>query len=283
MRWQAVRVLGLGEGAEEGWGDMARQVVIAALIDLGAGGVQEEGDALVAYLPEEAGLAPVRSAVAGREGVSIESEALGEVDWGSMWTSRVGVQRLGRIVVAPPWCVAEAGDAEHVVVVEPGMAFGTGEHATTRGMLRLIQRVIRGGHSVADVGAGSAILSIAAAKLGATRVYAIESDGDAIGNAEANVTANGVADRVCVLHGDAAVLLPLVAPVGVVVANIISSVLRGLEPVIRGAVSAGGCAILGGMLLSERREMGGALADGGWAQVAEDCEGDWWSTVVVPR
>ena len=74
------------------------------------------------------------------------------------------------------------------------MAFGTGEHATTRGVMRLMQDVIRAGDIVADLGAGSAVLAIAAAKLGAARVAAIELDPDAIGNAEENVARNGVAD-----------------------------------------------------------------------------------------
>jgi ribosomal protein L11 methyltransferase len=99
------------------------------------------------------------------------------------------------------------------------------------------------------------VLSIAAAKLGASRIVAIELDADAIENAEENVRRNGVGDRVSVIEGDAASLLPLVAPVRVVTANIISSVLIDLLPTMASALEADGCAILSGILVSERSMM----------------------------
>src|SRR5690606_2666724 len=150
----------------------------------------------------------------------------------------------------PPW-LAGSMDPATTIVVDPGMAFGTGEHATTRGVVRLLHETVREGDSVVDLGAGSAVLAIAAAKLGAATVIAVELDPDAIPNAEFNVTANGVADRVIVLQGDAALFLPLVAPVRVVLANIISSVLVALLPVIRESLANGGVAILSGILLEE--------------------------------
>jgi ribosomal protein L11 methyltransferase len=162
------------------------------------------------------------------------------------------------------------------------MGFGTGEHATTRGVVRLMQRVVRAGDTVADLGSGSGVLAIAAAKLGATQVAAIEIDPDAIGNAEENVGRNGVGDRVTVIEGDAALLLPLVAPVRIVLANIISTVLLDLLPVIRESLSPGGSAILSGILVEERPELLDALADG-WSVVAEDREDIWWSVLVEPR
>ena len=146
-----------------------------------------------------------------------------------------------------------------------------------------MQRVLEPGDLVADLGTGSAILAIAAAKLGASRVAAIEVDEGAIGNAEENVGRNDVADRVTVLQGDAAVLLPLVAPVRVILANIISSVLLRLSSVMRVALAPGGRAILSGILVTEREEMLSALAAQGWALEAEQWEGEWWSSVIAPR
>ena len=167
------------------------------------------------------------------------------------------------------------------VVIEPEMAFGTGEHETTRGVVRLLPDLIRPGDRVADLGAGSAVLAIAAAKLGAASVAAIEIDHDAIANAEENVSRNGVAERVTVIEGDAAVLLPLVAPLRVVLANILSSVLLELLPSIRDALTADGEAILSGILLDERDTMLAALTRGGWRVVVEDVEGAWWTARVA--
>jgi ribosomal protein L11 methyltransferase len=149
--------------------------------------------------------------------------------------------------------------------------------------VRLLPGALRAGSRVADLGAGSAVLSIAAAKLGAGHAFAIELDPDAIGNAEENVARNGVADRVTVLEGDAASLLPLVAPVDLVLANIISSVIRELLPVIDRAVADDGRAILSGILREELPDVLDAIASVGWLVEREDVEDIWWSGTIVRR
>lgn len=274
-RWRALRVAG-ATGA-------GRERIIAALVALGAGGVQEDGDALLTFLTDDVTLDTLAAAVAATPGASLDVRELGEVDWSRMWTTRVEAHRLGRVAIAPPWLADEVADVEHAVIVEPAMAFGTGEHPTTRGVVRLMQHVVRPGDTVADLGAGSAVLSIVAAKLGASRVYAIEMDTEAIGNAEENVARNEVAGRVHVLHGDAGIILPLVAPVRVILANIISSVLVQLGPAMRAALEPGGVAVLSGILRVERDDLLAALGADGWRMVDEDAEGDWWSTVLVPH
>jgi ribosomal protein L11 methyltransferase len=181
--------------------------------------------------------------------------------------------------VTPPW-LAGAGPDDRTIVIDPGMAFGTGDHPTTRGVIRLMTDVIREGDLVADLGAGSAVLAIAAARLGARRVVAIELDADAIGNAEENVARNGVADRVTVLEGDAEVLLPLIAPVRVMLVNIISSVIVRLLPVIAASLADDGMVIFSGMLTTERDAMVDVLQQRKWMVVREDIEGEWWSAVA---
>jgi ribosomal protein L11 methyltransferase len=148
--------------------------------------------------------------------------------------------------------------------------------------LRLMQGVIRPGDRVADLGAGSAVLAIGAVKLGASWVAAIELDHDAIANAEENVRRNGVADRVKVIEGDAGLLLPLVAPVRVITANIQLTVLGPLLPAIDDALADDGDAILSGILVTEREEMLEILAAERWSVKRDDTEGDWWSVHVTP-
>jgi ribosomal protein L11 methyltransferase len=169
------------------------------------------------------------------------------------------------------------------VVIDPAMAFGTGEHPSTRGAMRLLQGVIRRGDLVADLGAGSAVLSIAAARLGARRVAAIEIDHDSIANAETNIAANRVGEIVDVIEGDAALLLPLIAPVRVVLANIISSVIIPLLPAMRAALTANGKAIIAGIVIDEKPMMERALAEGGWRVERDDVEDTWWSARIAPR
>ena len=271
--WVTVRVV---PGAE-------RDRVAAALFEAGAQGLQEVGDALVTHVPDQSiADALVCATLAASPDARVETSPLVAVDWSERWKESIRGHRLGRLTVAPPW-LAEGLDPNDTIVIEPEMAFGTGEHATTRGVIRLMQSVVRDGDLVADLGAGSAVLAIAAAKLGARHVAAIEIDYDAIANAEENVRRNAVADRVTVIEGDAAVLLPLVAPVRVITANIISSVLLALLPAIESALQPGGRAILSGILSSERDEMRAALERGGWDITAEDEEDGWWSAVIARR
>ena len=301
MSWIALRITP----------DTNRDGVIAALFEAGSQGVQEDGVAVVTHFPPETKIDHVRTAVmAADPRAAIAVSDAPDVDY-SQWKAAVGAHRLGRLVIAPPW-LADEFDPRSAVIIDPVMAFGTGEHPTTRGVLRLMQgaalgslrdqtdavderpannlhprrsspQVIREGDIVADLGAGSAVLSIAAAKLGASRIAAIEIDHDSIANAEENVRANDVSDRVEVLEGDATILLPLLAPVRVVLANIISSVLLDLLPVIRAALDSGGQAILSGILRDERDSMVAALENNGWQIENEDTEDAWWSVQIAPR
>jgi len=269
--WHAVRVRPSGDPAP----------VIAALFAAGSQGVQEVGDGVVTHFPPDADVARVRERVVAadpRADVDVRPAVL--PDWAEAWKGHVGAHALGALTIVPPW-LAEGRDPARTIVIDPGMAFGTGEHATTRGVVRLMQHVIRAGDLVADVGAGSAVLAIAAAKLGAARVAAIELDPEAIGNAEENVARNGVSDRVTIIQGDAMSLLPLVAPVRVVLANIISSVIAQLLPVIERALDADGRAILSGILGTEREQMVAVLASRGWRVDAEDAEDVWWSASIA--
>ncbi len=276
MSWVEIRVTGAKP--------VERDAIIAALIGAGAAGVIEDGDALTTFVDRDADFSALDRALgAASNSAQVVRADAADIDWSTKWPARVGIQRVGLLTVAPPWLADDAGDASLAVIIEPAMAFGTGEHETTRGVLRLMQQVIRAGDFAADLGAGSAVLSIAAAKLGAARVAAVELDHDAIANAEENVLRNGVHDRVTVIEGDAALILPLLAPVRVIMANIISSVLLELSRAMRAALAPGGSAILSGMLLQERNAMRTAFEAGGWIVGEEDAEGDWWSVVVTPR
>ena len=257
-----------------------RIAVAAALFELGVEAIQELDDDLVTHVDDADG-ARVTDALRRLDpGVILECSPTPDVDWSSQWKSRITAHRLGRLVVTPPWSATDYATSERIVI-DPGMAFGTGEHETTRGVLRLMQRVIRSGDVVADVGSGSAVLSIAAALLGARRVVAIEIDPDAIGNAEENIRANNVAERVSVIEGDAFAVLPLVAPVRVVLANLVSSLLIELLPVIRESLAKDGTAILSGILAEERLDMERSIASAGWRVIESDAEGAWWSVTIA--
>jgi ribosomal protein L11 methyltransferase len=259
-----------------------RDGVIAALFKSGSQGVQEDGAAVVTHFPADARIHEIRNAVIAADPLAdIAIADSPDTDY-SQWRASVSSHQVGALVIAPPWLAAGL-DPETTVIVDPVMAFGTGEHPSTRGAMRLMQGVIRQGDVVADLGAGSGVLSIAAVKLGARRVAAVEIDPEAIGNAEQNVSANSVGDRVDVIEGDATSILPLLAPVRVVIANIISSVIISLLPSMRSSLAGGGQAILAGILEEEREEMVHALDAGGWTIEREDTEDVWWSVQIAAR
>jgi len=260
-----------------------RDDVLAALFEAGAEAVQELPDSLVTHAHgSDDATRLARAAVAVGNDVTVQTEPLQISDWSERWKHALTVQQVGFFTIAPPWLAGGLHPAA-TIVIDPGMAFGTGDHATTRGVMSLMQHVVRPGDYVADLGTGSAVLAIAAAKLGAARVVAIELDPDAIENAEENVRRNDVGDCVSVVEGDAASLLPLVAPVRVVTANIISSVLIDLLPTIAGALDDNGCAILSGILVSERSMMLEYLGAAGWRLANELEEGEWWSATIERR
>ncbi|HEY3257433.1 MAG TPA: 50S ribosomal protein L11 methyltransferase [Gemmatimonadaceae bacterium] len=255
------------------------EAVIAALLAEGSQGVQELGAEILTWFPSVSSAERIREVVVAADPAArVATTAASPHDWSDS-RAAVKVQRLGRLTVAPPWLVGIL-DPSTTVVIDPAMAFGTGEHATTRGVIRLMQTISLKGSVVADLGAGSAILSIAAAKLGARRAVAIEMDPDASGNALDNIHSNGVGDRVHFIEGDAFVLLPLIAPVDAILANILSSVLVNLLPVMRDSLAPAGHAILSGMLREERATMLNEIERGGWQVDREDTEDEWWSVLI---
>lgn len=275
--------------------DLAAELA-AELIALGGSAVEEREGRLTTFLPppdDPAALVADASRrlreVAGTHADALEIEWTWQAaeDWAARWREGLGPRRVGeRTMVAPTWSDVDAAPDEIVIRVDPQMAFGTGEHATTRGALRLLERCLRRGDRVLDAGTGSGILAIAAALLGAAEVWAVESDGDAATIALENVERNGVAGRVRLVHQvvDPAYLGALgAARFDVITANILSSVLRPLLPPFRTAQPPGGRLILAGILEDEAERMIDEAERAGYALAAEDLEDEWWSGLFRVR
>jgi ribosomal protein L11 methyltransferase len=260
------------------------------LVACGGTAVEDKGEELVTYFADggDSGfrqrLREELAQVTGGEAPELSFEDVPEQDWLALWRAGLGPRRVGdRIIVAPTWSeVDSAGDAI-VIRIDPQMAFGTGEHASTRGVLRLMQRVVAPGERVLDVGAGSAILAIAAARLGATRVLAVESDIEAIENAGENIDRNGATGEVtllCALVDDAFLGGRGDGSFDGILANVLSGVLKPLLPAFHRSLAPAGWAILSGILLEEAADMRAAAATAGFAVEAEDAEEQWWSVLL---
>ena len=263
------------------------------LVASGALAVEEDGASLRTYLavasddaePEVRRLEAALAGIAGRA-VRVDWSWYEEEDWSERWRRGIQARRVGeRLVVTPSWIEPEPRAGDIVLVVDPEMAFGTGEHATTRSALRLIERTVSPGAHVLDVGTGSAILAIAAALLGAGRIDAVEVDPDAIPYAVANVERHGVEAVVRVEQAlvDDAWLAARPAVYDLIVANVLSGVLRPMLPGLRSALRESGALILGGILADEADGMRAGAAAAGFALVEEVREDEWWTACFRPE
>jgi ribosomal protein L11 methyltransferase len=200
---------------------------------------------------------------------------LPEQRWRDSWQRYFRPRRIGRrLLIRPSWatCRARAGDA--VIEIDPGMAFGTGQHPTTAMCLRTLEESVRPGDEVLDVGTGSGILALAAAKLGADRVLALDIDPQAVKAARENAAANAVADVVEVREGT--------LPDGVseerfdlVVANISGLTIERLAPSLAGALRDGGALIVSGFLEDAVDGLSRVLAEAGLEVGCVQADGVW--------
>ena len=208
--------------------------------------------------------------------------------WSEAWKRFFGVLHLGqRTVIRPTWEKYRAKPHEVVIDLDPGTAFGTGQHETTRLCLEALEDVVTPGCTVLDVGAGSGILAIAAAKQGARRVRAIDLDASTVVVVKENAERNGVAPKITVAAGTLgdAWPWPRTSPVAcaeVVVANISSLAVRAMLPAIVAAVRPGGAAVLSGFLAVDADTMVRAARRAGLRHVTRH-DGIEWSCVVGRR
>ena len=196
----------------------------------------------------------------------VEIAPLLEEAWASAWQQSFPPRAVGRrLWVKPPW---EALDARGriPVVIEPGRAFGTGHHGSTEGCLALLDEAIANTRPerILDIGTGTGILAVAAVKLGAGFVLALDVDPDAIAAARVNAARNGCAERIGLLVAGPESLRD-VPPFPLVLANLLAHTHLALAPHYRRLVAPGGALILGGVLEHEDKDVIAALEAAGLA------------------
>lgn len=203
--------------------------------------------------------------------------SIAQTDWAEAWKANYKPIRIGRrLVVIPAWLEPELNPEEVAIRLDPGMAFGTGAHPTTQLCLAAIERHLRPGQPVIDLGTGSGILAIAAAKLGSGPVLAYDIDAEAVRVAGDNVRANGVAESVTVAKGSLAELLAEGASAPFVLANILTHTLVHLfDQGLAHLAVPGGLMVLSGILDSQAYEVIAALKTHGLTLAAQEHIEDW--------
>ena len=200
-------------------------------------------------------------------------------DWAEVWKRHYHPLRIGQhIIISPSWEKPTLTPGDVLIELDPGMAFGTGTHPSTQLILRLLERYLRTGDAVLDVGAGSGILSIAAIKLGASRVVATDIDPEAVRTAGENVRLNNVQDAISLSVGS----VPASGAYPLVMANILSDVIAGLllHQGLAARVAADGVLLLSGIIHQRREVVDLALRATGMTIVDAVEDGDWIAFAV---
>jgi len=269
--------------AEEAVADVLRRHVHAGVSI-------EEAEASVVvkgYLPADGDLARRRRALRRQLAAlalpsAVRSRWLSEEDWAHAWKEFFPVLRVSpRLVVCPTWRSYRPRKGDAVIRLDPGMAFGTGQHPTTLMCLRALEEFLRPGMDVLDLGTGSGILALAAARLGAISVLALDVDPQAVAVARENVRLNGLGAVVQVEEGSLDEALR--AAFHLVMANISATIIVEMAPALAEVLRPGGALIAAGFSAESAERVSGALARTGLVVERALADGDWRALIARRR
>ena len=308
MRWARISVVTTHEGAD---------LIANILMELGAAGAEIDDPSLVneyidaglwdytdlpraedtetvtvrAYLPEDARLessllalaeriAALRHAGAALGAGTISHSFVADEDWAETWKAYIHTEKIGeRIVVRPTWEEYTPSADEIVIELDPGAAFGTGAHATTAMCLRWLEHLVSPGMRVYDVGCGSGILAVAAAKLGAGEVIAMDYDPVAVSVAEENIRQNNV-HNVVACESDLLSACEGAAPAELITANIIADVIVRLFAQLDRHLAPGGTLLASGIIDDRIADVEHAAAQHGFTVLDMTCEKEWAAMII---
>ncbi|GJN64183.1 MAG TPA: 50S ribosomal protein L11 methyltransferase [Candidatus Faecalibacterium intestinipullorum] len=271
----------------EDYSDIEQQVAEIAHVDL----IEQElldkpRDTVIIHMYLEPSAQPAETLAlieARMEGAGIpytvELEKVEQEDWQNGWRKYYHPMEIGRhLAVVPSWQEYETDRVK--LILDPGLAFGTGGHETTSLCLEALDQLVRGGERVLDIGTGSGILAIAALKLGAAQAEGVDIDPVAVRTAGENAALNGVADRLTVLVGDLSDKAS--GQYQIITANIVANAIMALAPAVPGLMAEGGVFIASGIIDTRKEEVIAALQAAG-LKVQEVKEKRGWECIVCTK
>ena len=271
----------------EDYSDIEEQVEQIAHVDL----IEQElldkpRDTVIIHIYLEPGASPVEmlALIAARmeaAGIAyaVETEGVEQEDWQNGWRKYYHPMDVGqRLAIVPSW---QDYDTDRVkLILDPGLAFGTGGHETTNLCLEVLDERVKGGERVLDIGTGSGILAIAALKLGAAVAEGVDIDPVAVRTAGENAALNGVADKLTVLVGDLSDKAS--GKYDIITANIVANAIMSLAPAVPGLMADDAVFIASGIIDSRKDEVIAALEAAGLA-VLEVKEKRGWECIVCKK
>ena len=269
----------------EDYSDLTTDGLYGALIDERILKADKTRATVSVFLSADRSLTEAKAFLADRLAASglsadIVTEGMREEDWAETWKKYYHPIPIGRVTVVPAWEEYTPKEGERIIRMDPGMAFGTGTHETTRLVMQMLDKELRGGERVLDVGTGSGILALCASKLGARCVYAYDIDPVAVKVAKENIRTDGAENVIC---GVSDLLTDVDLSDGgfdFVVANIVSDIILRLLPDLGGVMAKNGRAILSGIIGERVEEIRAAVAANGFTVLRESEERDWYAILI---
>jgi ribosomal protein L11 methyltransferase len=216
----------------------------------------------------------------------LQTRPVNEEDWANAWKEYYHVTLIGRrLIIRPSWRDYVPKPEEVVLTLDPGMAFGTGLHPTTRMCLEAVENRVRAGMKVLDVGTGSGILALAAAKLGASSVYCLDNSSVAVESARENAAINALSDRITVELGvlDETTAHAMSGQYDLVLANIFAHVIGAMAPQLALVLAPAGLLIVSGIIEARRLDAEDPLLSAGLELVEQVMIDDWLALVYRHR